>query len=59
MGDTDKRNREELTYANATREQIAEAREVARRKLAEADERNTPERQRALRDLLGLDQSAA
>jgi hypothetical protein len=36
--------REQPTYATATAEQIAEAREDARRKLAEADAYWTPER---------------
>jgi hypothetical protein len=59
MGTADQREREPLTYATATPEQVAQARIDARRKLAEADARRTPERHRALRELLGLDQSAA
>ncbi len=39
-------HREHLTYATATPEQVAEAREAARRTLAEADEHWTAERRR-------------
>ncbi|HLL66974.1 MAG TPA: hypothetical protein VK453_14905 [Micromonosporaceae bacterium] len=41
---TDAERAEQLTYGNATPEQVAEARERARRKLAEADAYWTPER---------------
>lgn len=46
----------QLTYDTATPEQIAEARAEARRKLAEADQRRTPEQIQRGRELLGLDQ---
>jgi hypothetical protein len=59
MGKADQREREPLTYATATPEQVAQARAEARRRLAEAADRRSPERSRALRELLGLDQPAA
>jgi hypothetical protein len=57
MSDADQR--EELTYDTATPEQVAQAREAARRKLAEADARWSRERREQLRRQLGLDSSAA
>jgi hypothetical protein len=50
--------RADVSYQTATPEQIAEAREAARRKLGEADARRTPERRQRLLKLLGLDQPA-
>jgi hypothetical protein len=51
--------REELTYETATPEQVVQAREEARRKLAEADAQWSPQRREQLRRELGLDSSAA
>jgi hypothetical protein len=54
----DPAERADVSYENATPEQLAEAREAARRKLAEADARRTPGRRQRLLELLGLDQPA-
>lgn len=52
--DAEQGERDQLTYDNATPEQVAAARAEARRKLAEADARRTPERRERLRVLLGI-----
>jgi hypothetical protein len=50
---------EPVTYDTATPEQIAEARQQARVKLAEAERRRTPERKARLLEILGLPADAA
>jgi hypothetical protein len=55
--DTGERDR--LTYASATEEQVAEARAAARQKLVEARSRHTSEYWAALRKRLGLPSQAA
>jgi crotonobetainyl-CoA:carnitine CoA-transferase CaiB-like acyl-CoA transferase len=57
MGESEQR--EELTYATATPDQVAQVRDEVRRKLAEADARHTPEYWARLREQLGLPPKAA
>ncbi len=52
-------DRPELTNATATPQQVAEAGREARRKLAAADARRTPEQRQAAQDLLGITHPAA
>jgi hypothetical protein len=51
----DEQRTDDVTYATATAEQVSQAREDARRKLAELDAKWTPQKWAALRKRLHID----